>query len=259
MIGRIAELNLGAQAKTALMDLLPDPDLSDSHTISDSSLVNYADHVRRNPNFPPFKFLDNAHFVDIPVEPAFTGDPLTFCQQDKCVIDAIEDFKVVLASKTLPKVRRQEALAFLVHFIGDLHQPLHCATRDDRGGNGLHVKFLGSSGHHNMNLHSVWDGNLVHTIMPSANAFSSGTTLNQSITAQEKHDWQAGTTKKWAMESYHLARTVAYTRTDGTMLPTTGTPNLNQAYVDQAKPVVVSQIKKAGIRLAKVLNEALKP
>ena len=171
---------------------------------------------------------------------------------------AIEDFKVTLASKTLPKARRQEALLFLVHFVGDLHQPLHCATRNDRGGNGLKVTLLGQSPHHSMNLHSVWDGDLVHIIMPTANAFDSGKALNQAITDEERTAWQGGTTKQWAMESYALARKVSYLRADGTMLPTTGEPDLDQAYVDKAKPVVLSQLKKAGIRLAKVLNDALK-
>jgi hypothetical protein len=257
MVGRIAELNLSNDAKAAIAVLLPDPQLTASHAISDSSLASFADHVRRNPNYPQYKFLNDAHFVDIPVSPAFDGDPLTFCQEAKCVISAIEDFKVTLASKTLPKARRQEALAFLVHFVGDLHQPLHCATRNDRGGNGLHVTFLGTSGHHSMNLHSVWDDNLVKVSMPTPNAFTSGTKLNEAIKDEERTAWQAGTTKDWAMESYGLARKVSY-QSRGMMLPTTGEPDLDQAYVDKAKPVVVSQIKKAGIRLAKVLNDALK-
>src|SRR5262249_26987477 len=99
IVGRIAELNLNDAAKTALADLLPDTDFSNSNTISASALVNFADHVRRNPNFPQYKFLDNAHFVDIPVDPVFVGDPVTFCQREKCVITAIDDFKVTLASK----------------------------------------------------------------------------------------------------------------------------------------------------------------
>ena len=62
---------------------------------------------------------------------------MQFCQTEKCVISAIEDYKALLADKNQTKKSRQEALAFLVHFVGDLHQPLHCATRDDTGGNDL--------------------------------------------------------------------------------------------------------------------------
>jgi hypothetical protein len=259
IVGRIAELNLTDAAKAAVADLLPDTGLSDSHAISDYSLANFADHVRRNPSYPQYAYLNDAHFVDITVDPQFTGDPLTFCQAEKCVISAIEDFRLVLADTSLPKARRREALVFLVHFVGDLHQPLHCATRGDRGGNDLSVKYLGSAGHHSHDLHHVWDGDLVHAAMPSGNALNSAATWNQAITPADRAAWQAGTTKDWAMESYALARAVSYRRADGTWVPTAGQPDLDQAYVDKAKPVVVSQLKKAGVRLAQVLNDALKP
>jgi nuclease S1 len=260
IVARIAELNLTSEANAAIAELLPDNGLSDSQAISDSSLASFADHVRRNPRYPQYQYLNEAHFVDIAVtDPPFQGDPTTFCGNQKCVISAIEDFKKVLADKTQPKEKRQEALAFLVHFVGDLHQPLHCATRNDRGGNELTVTFMGHSvAHHPLELHGVWDSELVSAAMPSANALQSAKTFNGTITDAQKVDWKIGTTKDWAMESYKLACTVSYRRPDGTMLPITGRPDLDEAYVEQAKPVVVSQLKKAGIRLANVLNEALR-
>jgi hypothetical protein len=252
---------LSSDAQAALGNLLPDTDFSNSTSIAASALVNYADFVKHNSNFPQYNGISSPwHFIDIPVEPPFQGNPMQFCPNSDCVIAKIDEFKTVLASKTLPKKRRQEALVFLVHLVGDLHQPLHCATRNDTGGNDLHVKYLGSAGHHPIVLHGVWDGNLVHEAMSGANPVTSAESMNTAITAQNRTNWQAGTIKDWAMESYALARDHAYMQGDGvTSLPTSGKPNLDQAYVNRNKPVVTMQLQKAGIRLAKLLNDALTP
>src|SRR5262249_17257023 len=118
IVGRIAELNLSADAKTALAALLPDTGFSNSNSISAFDLVNYADHVKHNSNFPMYNGISAPwHFIDIPVKPSFQGDPIQFCNNGACVIAKIDDFKTVLASKTLPKERRQEALVFLVHLV----------------------------------------------------------------------------------------------------------------------------------------------
>lgn len=195
----------------------------------------------------------------IPVVPKTEFNPAVHCKEGLCVLGKIEDFKAVLADKSLPKERRQEALVFLVHLVGDLHQPLHCATRDDNGGNGLKVKYLGHSGNH-LNLHSVWDDNLVHEVMVDVDPLKTAAKLNEGIAAADRTAWQSGKPKNWMMESYEAARTKSYLQGDGeTPLPTTGTPNLDEDYVKRNKAVVAEQLKKGGIRLAKVLNDALAP
>jgi hypothetical protein len=260
IVARIAELNLSPAAKAALAELLPDTPFSGSNSISDPHLPNYADFVKHNSQFPQFKDSGPWHFVDIPVDPPTDYDPDKFCKNGQCVLEKIEQFKGILADKSQPKVKRQEALVFLVHLVGDLHQPLHCATRNDTGGNDLKVKYLGNPGsHHPMNLHSVWDSNLVRENMTTFDPKGSADKLNEVIQNADRNKWRQGAVKDWMMESYDLARTTSYKFADGTPLPTTGHPNLDKAYVDKNKLVVAEQLKKGGIRLAKVLNDALAP
>src|SRR5581483_8517591 len=232
---------------------------SNSNSISDSGLPNYPDMVRHNSAFPQYTESGPWHFVDRPVDPKTEFNPSLHCKQGQCVVAKIEEFKAVLADKSLPKERRQEALVFLVHLVGDIHQPLHCATRNDTGGNDLKVKYLGQLGHH-LNLHSVWDGHLVNEILIQVDPIQTAAKLNESITDDEKNSWQKMVTKQWMMESYEIARTKAYRQADGeTSLATTGHPNLDQAYIDANRKVVAEQLKKGGLRLAKVLNDALAP
>ena len=115
----------------------------------------------------------------------------------------------------------------------DLHQPLHCATRGDTGGNGLKVKYLGHSGHH-LNLHSVWDDNLVHEAMSDSDPIKAAGKFNDALSDDEKKQWQTGPAKDWMMESYELARTKSYMQSDGqTPLAKSGEPNLDAGYVKQ--------------------------
>jgi hypothetical protein len=259
IVAQIAELNLSDKAKQELAKLLPDTTYSDSSSISDTKLASFADFVRGNSQYPQYKDSAPWHFVDIPVDLKTAFDPAIHCKDDQCNLGKIDEFKTVFASKSMPKVRRQEALVFLVHLVGDLHQPLHCATRDDRGGNGLSVTYLGKTGHH-LNLHSVWDDNLVHEAMTSPDPLKTAAKFNDDISGDNKKEWQKGATKDWMLESYELARTKSYMQGDSdTPLPKTGVPDLDDAYVKKGKQIVTLQLKKGGIRLAKILNDALDP
>ncbi len=259
IVARIAELNLSDKAKQAIAGLLPDMGFSNSTSISDTAFVSYADMVKHNSNFPQYKTSPPWHFVDIPVEPKTDYDPAIHCKDQQCALERIEQFKKVLADKTQPKKKRQEALLFLVHLVGDLAQPLHCATRGDNGGNGLKVSYLGNDGHH-LNLHAVWDINLVRENLVSFDPMKTAASFNDSIKDEERQEWAKKGTKEWMMESYELARTKAYRKADGdTSLPKVGTVDLDETYVKQNRDVVALQLKKGGIRLAKVLNDALTP
>jgi hypothetical protein len=257
IVARIAELNLSDNAKKALADLLPDTDFSGSSSISDTKLDSFADFVRHNSNYPQYSSSGPWHFVDIPVKPKTAFDPKKHCK-GYCALAKIEDFRIVLADKTLARERRQEALVFLVHITGDLHQPLHCATRNDTGGNDLKVSYLGTTDPH-MNLHSVWDGNLVHDAMPSPDPIKSAEKYNKEVSDADKAAWAKTAARDWMLESYEIARTKAYFLADGTELPEAGRPNLDKDYVAKNKVIVASQLKKGGIRLAKLLNDALDP
>ena len=232
IVARIAKGHLTSKSKTAIRSLLP------AGTSLDS-VSNWADRVR-----PFWPLTKEWHYVDIPKGES-NYDPERDCKDGNCVIEAIERFKATLADKTEENSLRVQALKFLVHFIGDLHQPLHCADNNDRGGNDVKVKFFGESS----NLHKVWDSGIIkHTGWTETGYLRK---LNKEISADDIAEYKKGSTVDWALESHQLAVDVAYGKKPDDN-------NLGDAYYIDAKPVVDKQLSRAGIRLAAVLNEIFK-
>jgi len=142
------------------------------------------------------------------------------------------------------------ALKFLLHFVGDLHQPLHAADDHDAGGN---RKLVSDEGVHPGNLHYYWDVEFVERL--GADPRQVAATLSGEISEAQRHEWSSGTPADWAMETFALARRDAYG-----LLPRPGdqsTYTLSPAYTKQAEQDVALQLSRAGIRLAFVLNQAL--
>jgi nuclease S1 len=122
--------------------------------ISLASISNWADHVALlRPETVHW------HFVNIPYD-ANAYEALRDCQQTArgdCIINAIERSKAVVAYRTAAKPNRREALMFLLHLVGDIHQPLHCIDRNDAGASHLPVTFFDRP----MSLHAVWDFGII--------------------------------------------------------------------------------------------------
>jgi hypothetical protein len=261
IVAKIAELRLSKDAQQALLEIT-DVSLSDDH------IANWADHIRAMPAFAKI-YPHNPfwHFVDIPFDAreydrereakALAARLKEDVGTDNNAVEQITRWKKVLADKTAPALQRKSALRFLVHFLGDIHQPLHCTDRNDRGGNDVKVSFMGIHDNH-MNLHSVWDNNLVEVAREGQDPLDYAHKLHTAITAAQAASWEAAAEPKaWANEAHALAVKVAYP----TDAPAggTGVVHLDSAYVKVARPVVELQLKRAGVRLAKVLNEALAP
>jgi nuclease S1 len=187
------------------------------------------------------------HFIDIPVSltnPTHT-DVTTACGT-ACVLTEIDRWGAVLADTTQTNAERLQALSFIVHFIGDVHQPLHSATRGtDAGGNAENVSIDGGT----TSLHHAWDFNLVNDI--NSNPATLATLLSPEIAAAQA---EAPTTPEgWSLQAFQFARTVAYAG-----IPTTNTTTtLSSTYIANAEPVVRQQIARAGVRLAVYINNAL--
>lgn len=241
VVAHIAELRLTDEARLALSRLL----LSDQQ-ISDNMICNWPDYVRKErPETAPW------HYVDIPVG-ATAYDADAVCPGDQCVVGQIPLMAKRLADTTLPADQRLEALRFLVHFVGDLHQPLHCAdNEDDRGGNERPVRYPGQD--KPTNLHAVWDFNLVQAAKNTLGPLEYGDALKADISWWQDKRWSRGTVESWAWESHQLAITHVYTVT-----PAKGGPpiEIDQAYIRKGKRVVERQLMKAGVRLSGLLNEA---
>ena len=141
---------------------------------------------------------------------------------------------------------------FLIHFIADLHMPLHSSDHNDKGGNGVSVQFFDKPGDKPTNLHSAWDTALVAHLGPEAQI--SPVLLRESASHARK--FSKGTVNDWAEESHIAAQKVVYGK-----LPkaSNGAPVvLNAAYEKASDRVIRRQIEEAGARVAAVLNHDLR-
>jgi nuclease S1 len=166
-----------------------------------------------------------------------------------CVVDRIRYHHERVADRSLDRADRAVALKFLVHFIGDLHQPFH-ALGVERGGNGIPVAVFGSATcrygdgtRFDCNMHALWDSELIARRKRSDRAYA--TELERQITAR---GWTAsGSAADWAMESHALAKAA--------LLPARG--DANEAYYKKHIAVVDERLARGGLRLAAALNQAL--
>jgi hypothetical protein len=205
-----------------------------------TALSSWADEIRKTR-----KETEPWHFVDIPIDSAGL-DMKRDCPQENCIIGKIAEFRKRWRDETLSPAERREALLFLVHFVGDMHQPLHCANNQDRGGNDVTVQFEGAR----MNLHHLWDSGLLDRMPAEEQLF---TTLAHSITPDRQAAWSKGNVEIWAGESSEAARNVVYG--DLPRHQPGQIPALGETYEHDADAVVERQLEKAAVRLAAILNE----
>ncbi|MEI6084682.1 MAG: S1/P1 nuclease [Verrucomicrobiota bacterium] len=249
IVGRIAEKNLTPAALHHLNELLNGTNAV-TVCISDTHIANWPDEIRHDrPETAPW------HYVDIAFDAEKFDRDHDCLAHTGCVVSAIEQFTQVLADKQTNTAARLEALKFLVHFVGDIHMPLHCAQRhDDHGGNMVWVRWPGEP--KAAKLHGIWDVNFVQT-----NLHESGLAplpyadqLSGKITPEQSATWSTGTPADWAWESHRIAVTKVYAG-----IPAYGSAFVIPAeYIKANQPVVAEQLTKAGLRLARLLNEALR-
>jgi hypothetical protein len=203
------------------------------------------------------------HFVDIElVAPNFdeacfnhppvpSGKTASNGSADDCVADKVEEFAGELANPATDLEEQVVALKFILHFVGDLHQPLHDADDHDRGGNDKRVSAAGFKAG---NLHHYWDTEFVNQLGSDAKTIASD--LIGHITKGQVMQWEAGKIAHWAQESFQIAKDDAYGQ-----LPepnARGSFRLSDDYVTEATQDVSLQLSKAGVRLAFILNNALR-
>lgn len=179
------------------------------------------------------------------------GTPASAGPPRACLIDKIDQFIVELRDPRTPPDERRLALQFLLHFIGDLHQPLHAGDDSDRGGNDKKVLLPGFNPD---NLHQFWDTTVVRRLGPRPERVARE--LSRTIGPVQRRDWSRGTPSDWARESYVVARTRTYAGLPGP--GDDGRRSLTPAYVADATQTAKQQLCKAGVRLAWVLNTALR-
>jgi hypothetical protein len=211
-------------------------------TFSDSCI--YPDHPR---------IRASEHFLNLPRDSkGLTSDECPLA--DACVLTAIlGDFKV-LGLRAESETTRLIALKSLGHWVGEIHQPLHVSFLDDRGGNTIRT-----SGQCPGNLHAVWDNCLVqYAIGPDAS--EAATDLLAVITPEMKAGWNASAPRDWVNESFAIteAAQTMYCAMHGSSCDMTSNAlNISAQYLDANESVVKIQLQRAGVRLARLLDDAL--
>ena len=196
-----------------------------------------------------FGYAYNWHFQNVDVCRPF--DLTGACKDGNCVSAQIEREVAVLKNRAASERARIEAFLFLVHFVGDLHQPLHAGDRGDRGGNDVKAAY-GAYAPARFGLHQIWDGPLAERTI------STPPRLVRRYPAAERRQLAAGSIADWSRESWQVSRDTVYAGALG------GDPCgpardvvLDDATVAKAVPVLHDQIRKGGLRLARLLDEAL--
>jgi hypothetical protein len=172
-----------------------------------------------------------------------------------CIVNKITEFELELRSPATSSAERAMALKFLIHFIGDLHQPLHASDHDDHGGNCIGLAPPPDC--HDTNLHAYWDVGVVEALGTSAAAIAAD--LDARITPSQLSAWSQGDAKAWAMESFELGRKDVYSLASRPTCNDHGAVALTPEYQTAAARDAAVQLEKAGVRMATVLNRALAP
>jgi hypothetical protein len=231
-IGRIAENHLSPKARAAVNELLGAASLADVST--------WADEVR---NQPEYRNTGSWHFLNLPLG-------LNYAEFEKQVegmtvenvYSALLNQEHILGDKATSKEQKTEALKFIVHFVGDLHQPMHISRAEDKGGNTIQLNYEGQG----TNLHSLWDTKLVEhqglTYVQLAEKY------DHASPAQIRQ-WQSDPLMKWIWESYEISSRL-YAEIDAMK-----DRSIDDSYYQAHLSIIHERIGQAGIRLAGLLNQ----
>jgi len=229
VVGEVAEQHLTKKAKRAINDLLEGESLA--------AVANFADEIKSDRAYRKFSAW---HYVNIPfgktydeIEKNEYGD---LVQGVKTCLEIIKD-------KNSSKEDKAFYLKFLVHLIGDLHQPMHVGRAEDKGGNDIQLQWFGNG----TNLHRVWDSNLIDE---NGMSFTELAVEYPKMSKQKIKFLQKGSLLDWVEESHLLAEKVYASVEVG--------EKLSYRYSYDWWHTVEDQLQKGGVRLAAVLNEAFK-
>lgn len=243
--------------------LATDPDTLTAHDIA--SEATWADRYRdsdRNGSRQHYEQTWRWHFVNVELDdpnpdtacfghpPLPAGTVASNGPAQACVVDKIDQFVAELADPRTDPEERLVVLKFVLHLVGDLHQPLHAADDHDAGGNRKRVV---ADGFRPGNRHHSWDLELVEWLGKDPREVANA--ITSSISDEQRAAWSSGSLTDWAMETFGVARHDAYGKLPNPSA--SGVYALDRRYVDVATQDVRLQRGRAGIRLAVVLNQAL--
>ncbi|WP_202844112.1 S1/P1 nuclease [Luteimonas saliphila] len=235
LVARLAEPLLTPPARAEVQRLLATEGLD-----SLADVANWADDVRAN---DPVLGKQSAkwHYINIG-EHACTYDAASACPGGDCVVEAIRAQAAILGDRARSDAERLQALKFLVHFVGDIHQPMHAGYARDRGGNTVQLNLHGEG----TNLHAVWDGRLLASARLDEDAYARKLRLDPADLSSDTSPYAPVAPEAWAELSCQTATAQGvYPRA----------AKIDNAYLQRHRPTAEKQVQAGGARLARLLNE----
>jgi len=225
--GEIADNYLSKKARKQIKKLL--------HGKSLAFVSTFGDEIKSDPKYREF---GPWHYVNLPE--GETKYSIENANPDGDLLMAIKKCVEVLKDKNSSRENKEFYLKMLVHFIGDLHQPLHTGRGKDKGGNDIQVRWFGEG----TNLHRVWDSDMLGSYDMSYSELAQNT---KDLSEMEQKKITSGSFEDWMYESKALSEKVYASVEVG--------EKLSYKYMYDWFPVVREQLQKGGLRLASVLNE----
>ena len=255
-VAGIAWQQMRPETRRAVSRLLAQGKLLDTPTCPVATIEQasvWADCIK--PLGERFTYAYSWHYQNVDICKPF--DLKGPCKDGNCLSAQIERNARLLADTQVPQRERLMALAFLVHFVGDLHQPMHAGDHNDLGGNKVPVNYGLIGGR--TNLHGIWDGWLAERALTTPP--SSVAALLASIPASQRDSMGSGSVEDWSREFWGKARDLAYKTliADPCGPAPTERPTLSEAQVQALIPAVRENVVEGGIRLARLLDDALGP
>lgn len=232
-IGQIAENHLTPKAQSAVKELLGSESLA--------MVSTYPDEIR---SYEQFAYTAPWHYVNVAQNLNYVqfSDALTSLEKPniyKAILNCVKDLK----DQSKSKAEKVFALKFLVHLVGDIHQPMHTGRSEDSGGNGIKVKLNRKE----TNLHGLWDGGLIDYAGLSYTELSKKCDITSK---QEIKKWQQDDVIKWTFESYEISKQLYAEAAQN--------PDFDYTYYPKHADLIKKRLAQAGIRLAGILNEIYK-
>ena len=236
LVARLGDAELTPEARREVNRLLAgeaDPTLA--------GIANWADELRdADPQLA--RISSRWHFINL-AEGGCQYDARRDCPNGDCVVEAIRKQAAILADRSQPLAARRNALKFVVHFVGDVHQPQHAGYARDRGGNDTQVNDAG----YGTNLHALWDSRLLFrqhldddAYVDRLQAMPLAVSLARTPLPPDAAAWAEASCRIVLQPGFYPAR-----------------PKLDEAYFIRWTPVAETQLRRAGTHLAQLLNAAL--
>jgi hypothetical protein len=225
VVGQVASFYLDAKAKKAVHRILKGQSMA--------IVAPWMDFIKSNPKWD---FIKPWHYVNIPKGKTYTQSKKN---SKGDIVQALKRIIKELKKGHLSSKKERLDLKMLIHFVGDIHQPLHVGYGKDRGGNDVTVLWFGKA----TNLHRVWDSGMINSSLLSYTELADA--INH-VSKKQVQKWQNTTVLDWLRESRKLLPKVYDLPKDH---------HLGYDYMYKNWPIVKKQLLKAGIRLAGILNE----